>query len=268
MTAENTHTHASPDAPLAPPPEPPGEPGPTRKRGRLWSFMVDKGVPLLAAILTLVAAILAVWGAKLQNDNDALANDVSSLKDQRSVLSEDNATLTADLADMTTSRDSWKSRAEAAEKAGNGSSTTTTTEPTAVDPGDPPGNQTPDAAGIFRQTGSNPVTFAAGYSIDLDSQESNWSVGSGGDVWLDQVSNGYSLGAYGRVALVSQEATYEQCAAQTVLQHSLTKEQTVVGRQFCTLTSEQRWAYVKIVGLDPDRGTITLHVVVYTLETD
>ena len=291
MTAENTHAHAASSAPVAPspgqatttptaPPVPPAPPAPPagsgrkqrrqgRKRRGWWGFLVDRGTELLAAILTLVAAVLGIWGAQLNNENDELSARVDTLQDTGSVLRDDNASLTEDLADMTTSRDSWKERAEAAEKDDGTSSTPGTTTPDAVDPDDPPGDITPGAAGIFRQTGASPVTFAVNYGIDLDSQEANWSVGdSGGDVYLYRATNGYYIATSGQVALVSQEASYEQCDAQTVLQSDLTKEQTVVGRQFCMVTSERRWAYVKIVGLDTERETVTLHVVVYSLEND
>jgi hypothetical protein len=291
MTAENTHTgapHGAPPLPPAGPPQPPpaGEQGPAApappgprpqgRRGRpagegrgrrLWHFLVDRGTELLAAVLTLVAAVLGVWGAQLNNENEELAAQVDTLEDTGGVLREDNASLTEDLADMTASRDSWKARAEEARE-DDGTTPTTEPEP-GVDPDGAPGDITPGAAGIFRQTGSAPVTFAVNYGIDLDSQEPNWSVGpSSGDVVFGRRTNGFGMSTYGRVALVSSEARYEDCDAQTVLQDNLTKEQTVVGSQFCTLTSEERWAYVKIVGLDPERETVTLHVVVYSLESD
>lgn len=296
MTAENTHTGAPtgapplpPTAPPTPPPTPPGPPEPAASPGpadraepagkkgrrerraekrqgrrRLWGFLVDRGTELLAAVLTLVAAVLGVWGAQLNNENQELAAEVDSLEDTGSVLRDDNASLTEDLADMTASRDSWKERAENARDEPD-DLPTVTTEP-AVGPDDAPGNVTPGAAGIFRQTGDAPVTFAVFYGIDLDSQEPNWSVSNGGDIKFERRTNGFSLDTYGRVAIVDGDATYEECDAQTVLQSDLTKEQTVVGSQFCVVTNEGRWAYVRIIGLDPERETITLHVVVYTLE--
>jgi hypothetical protein len=112
------------------------------------------------------------------------------------------------------------------------------------------------------------VTIASSYGIDLDTRDVNWGVNtSGGDLYFYRSGSDYQLGT-DTVALVDSETTYEGCEAQTVLQPRLGEEQTVVGRQFCAKTNEDRWAYVKIVGLDTERGTITLHVVVYTLETD
>lgn len=288
--ADNTHAHTAPSAPVTPPPgqattvlpAPPTPPGPptgtgrkerraNRKRRGWWGFLVNRGSELLAAILTLVAAVLGIWGAQLNNENDELSTQVDTLQDDGSVLREDNASLTEDLADLTTSRDSWKTRAEEAEKAlaeADGS-TVSTTVPGPTDPDDPPGDVTPGAAGVFRRTGDNPVTIAASYGIDLDTRDTNWGVNtSGGDLYLSGSGPDYELYGSGTIALVDSEATYDDCEAQTVLQSRLGKEQTVVGRQFCTKTSEDRWAYVKIVGLDTERGTITLHVVVYTLETE
>jgi hypothetical protein len=264
MTAEDTHRHVPSGTPVQP-----QQSRRPKERGRLWNFVVDKSLPLLAAILTLVAAVLGVWGARLNNYNNALANDVSTLKDQRSVLSEDNASLTADLADMKASRDSWKTRAEAARKTGPDTSTTPTADSAAVDPADPPGPVAPGAAGIFRQTGDKPVTIAASYGIDLDTRDVNWGVDpDSGDLYLSRSGSDYQLYGTTTVALVDHEATYDDCEAQTVLQPHLEKEQIVVGGQFCTKTSEGRWAYVKIIGFDTERGTITLHIVVWSLKTN
>jgi len=287
--ADNTHAHTAPSAPVTPPtgpattapsaaPSPPTPPAGTgrkrregRKRRGWWGFLVNRGTELLAAILTLVAAVLGIWGAQLNNENDELSARVDTLQDDGSVLREDNESLTEDLADVTTSRDSWKARAEEAENAlaDAEGSTTSTTVPEGTDPDDAPGSITPGAAGIFRQTSDNPVPIAQGYSIDLDTRASDWDVGGSGDVGLYPSSGSLYLYVSGNaVSLVDHAATYEECRAQTVLQDSLTVEQTVVGRQLCTTTNEGRTAYVKIVGLDPDRGTVTLHIVVWTLETD
>ena len=237
-----------------------------REHGWLWTFVVDKGLPFLTAMLTVLAAALGVWGVKATNDKGELADSVSSLENERDVLREDNASLTAHLADMETSRDSWKERAEDAERADTSDSTTTTLP---GDPSDPPDDVTPSAAGIFRETGRSPVTFAYGYGIDFDTRDVNWGVASfSQDVGLSKQTDGLSLFVPSHViAVVDKEATYADCDAETVLQEDLGAELTVVGSQFCMRTSEGRWAYVKIVGLDPARETITLHIVVFTLQT-
>ena len=97
----------------------------------------------------------------------------------------------------------------------------------------------------------------------------NWGISSGGDVQLNRVTGGLHLWIPSHViALVDNDATYEDCDAQTVLQENLSPEQTVVGRRLCMRTMEGRWAFVKILGLDTERQTVTLHVVVWTLATD
>ena len=244
------------------------DPDEKAKRGWLWSFCVDKGMPLLTAVLTVLAAALGVWGVKASNDKEKLADTVDALEDRRDAVAEDNATLKSDLADMTTSRDDWKDRAEKAEDELANTPTDIGTE--TEGPGASPDGVTPDPAGIFRQTGSAPVTFAYDYGIDLDSRDKNWGIStSGGDVQLSRTSEGLYLWIPSRtIALVDKDATYEDCNAQTVLQQDLSAEQTVVGRRLCMKTMEGRWAFVKILGLDTARRTVTLHIVVWTLATD
>jgi hypothetical protein len=239
-----------------------------KQRGRLWTFCVDKGMPLLTAILTVLAAALGVWGVKATSDKDKLADTVDALEEKRDVVAEDNKALVADLADMTTSRDHWKDRAETADAADELTGPGTDTGTTGV--GTTPGDLTAEPAGVFRQTGGAPVTFARSYGIDLDSRDKNWGIGtSGGDVQLNGTTTGLYLWIPSHtIALVDEDATYEDCNAQTVLQPNLSAEQTVVGRRLCVKTMDGRWAFVKILGLDTERETVTLHVVVWTLATD
>jgi hypothetical protein len=236
-----------------------------REHGRVGTFVVDKGMPFLTAMLTVLAAALGVWGVKATSDKGELADSVTSLENERDVLREDNASLTVHLADMETSRDSWKERAEDAERAGTSGSTTTTLP---VDPSDPPDDVAASAAGIFRETGRSPVTFAYSYGIDLDTRDVNWGIASfSQDISLSKHTDGLALFiSSGVIAVVDKEASYAECDAQTVLQDDLGAELTVVGSQFCMRTSEGRWAYVKIVGLDTARETITIHIVVFTLQ--
>lgn len=289
MTTDNhapVHAHGAPPPGPAPGPIPsPGpapSPGPTPgpapavgakggdpgKGRRVWRFLIDRGTELLAAVLTLVAAMLGIWGAQLNNENAELAAEVDSLEDRGGVLREDNESLSAELADVSASRDTWKTRAEEAEEAlADAEATPGTTEPPG--PGDPPGPRPAGTVPVFRETGDAPVTISDSYGLNLDTRDVNWGVTSSGDDLYFYLSNGDPmLGAGSTIALVDQPATHEDCEAQTVLQHQLQKEQVVVGGQFCTKTNEGRWAYVNIVGIDTQGGTITLHMVVYSLDTD
>ena len=144
------------DGALARPAEPSANADDEKKHGRLWNFFVDKGMPLLTAILTVLAAALGVWGVNESNDKDELADTVDSLEETRNALKEDKETLEADLVDLAESRDDWKRRAEAAESAADDSPDTslgtTGNSPT-------PGDVSPEPAGVFRQTGNAPVTL-------------------------------------------------------------------------------------------------------------
>lgn len=249
---------ATPDEPRSGPEDPGG-------RGRIWSFAVDKGMPLATAVLTVLAAALGVWGVQANDEKDELADSVDVLESERDLLAEDKASLAEDLAEAIESRDEWKARAEEAAE-----STTTTTEPEGPGgPGEPPDPVEPGAAGVFRETGAEPVTFAYSYGIDLDTREDNWGVSSsGGDVSLSKHSDGLSLFVPSRtIAVVDAPPTYDDCEAQTVLQESFNAELTTVGTQACIRTSEGRWAYVNIIGVDAARETVTLHIVVWTLQT-
>ena len=176
-----------------------------REHGWLWTFVVDKGLPFLTAMLTVLAAALGVWGVKATSDKDELADSVNSLENERDVLREDNASLTAHLADMETSRDSWKERAEDAERADDTSGTTIPTLP--ANPSDPPDDVTPSAPGIFRETGSSPVTFAYSYGIDFDTRDINWGISSmGGDVTLSKHTDGLALFVPSHVIAVVDKA--------------------------------------------------------------
>ena len=275
MTTDN---HAPVHAHAAPPIDPPGvptngakgddPPGQAGKRRRVWRFLLDRGTELLAAVLTLVAAMLGIWGAQLNNENAELAAEVDTLEDRGGVLREDNESLSEDLADVSASRDSWKTRAEDAEETlARAEDTPSTTDPTGPENRGPTGG--PGAVPVFRETGDAPVTISDDYGINLDTRDVNWGVStSSGDLrfWLSGTDP--MLGTNGTVAIVDQPATHEHCEAQTVLQPGIHKEQVVVGQQFCTKTNEGRWAYVNIAGIDTQGGTISLHITVYSLDTD
>ena len=233
------------------PPPPPSTGGGGDRRQRHWT-MAERVLAVLAAALSVVAGGLGIWGAQATSERDDLETTADSIAEERD--------------DLDDQLEAARQRIDELETAAT--STTTTTEADSAG-ATAPGEVTPGAAGVFRQTGDSPVTFAYDYGIDLDTRDVNWGVDSGGDIHLSKHSDGLSLFIpSGTIALVDQEATYDDCEAQTVLQDSFSAELTVVGQQFCTKTSEGRWAYVEIVGLDPGRETVTLHIVVWTLENE
>jgi hypothetical protein len=123
------------------------------------------------------------------------------------------------------------------------------------------------SAGVFRQTGADPVVVPERFGIDLDAQESNWGISpfAYGDVY---VAPGVDSVRGNRLAIVDARPTLEDCEAQTVLQRYLTKAQTVVGQQMCVQSSGGRWAHVRIVAIDRSARTMTFKIVVWKLHTD
>jgi hypothetical protein len=215
--------------------------------------MAERVLAVLAAALSVVAGGLGIWGVQATSERDDLETTADSIAEERDQLGDELS--------------SAQERIDELEAAATSTTTTTTSDITSSGA---PGEVSPGSAGVFRETGDSPVTFARGYGIDLDTRDTNWGVRNwSGDIKLDKDGGDLSLWlSSGRVALVDQVATYDHCEAQTVLQGSLTAEQTVVGQQFCVRTDDDRWAYVKILGLDPGRETVTLHIVVWSLENE
>ena len=235
------------------PPPPPSTGGGSDRRQRHWT-MAERLLAVLAAGLSVVAGGLGIWGAQATSERDDLETTADSIAEERDQLGDELS--------------SAQERIDELETAATSTTTTTTSDITPT--GGAPGEVTPGSAGMFRETGDSPVTFARGYGIDLDTRDTNWGVQNwSGDIKLGKDGSDLSLSLPSdRVALVDQVATYDHCEAQTVLQGSLSAEQTVVGQQFCVRTGEDRWAYVKILGLDPGRETVTLHIVVWSLENE
>jgi cell division protein FtsB len=270
-------TPPPPPAASAPPPGGPVGPGgpvdppttgeePEARRGRLSrivGFVTDKGIPLLIALFGLLAAVAGTWGAVATAEADDLGQTNASLERQVDTLSEQNDTLTSEAETLTEDRDQWRDRARDA-----GTATTTTTA--ADDDGgggqpvtDGSSSATDTPAAVLRETGDQPLTFSSGYSIDLDSDAPDWGVndGSMGDVHF-YLGSQTSLSTR-EVSLVDHVPTEAECDDATVLVPTLPDGQTREGVQMCTRTSEDRFAYVRIVGIDQAAETITLDIIVW-----
>jgi hypothetical protein len=65
------------------------------------------------------------------------------------------------------------------------------------------------------------------------------------------------------VSLIDHVPTEAECDDATVLQGSLSSDQTRVGTQFCMRTYEDRLLYVHIVAIDEEAETITLDLIVW-----
>ena len=253
----------------------PTSPGPTsrrsrrRRKGRLHSivgFVTDRGIPLLIAVLGLVAALAGTWGVTATADNNDLEGANASLEGRNDRLSDENEGLAADLDQMTEDRDRWKDRAQQPDTtdttvddgtAGSGDPGDTTTATTTPRPG--------RTSNVLRQTGTTPLTFANGYAIDLDTDAPDWGVdrGTSGDLSFYVASSTSSyLGTY-EMSFVDHVPTEAECDDATVLQSSLTGDQTREDVQMCVRTSEERFAYVHIVAIDYEAQTITLDLIVW-----
>ena len=238
-----------------------------RRKGRLYvvvGFVTDRGIPLLIAILGLLAALAGTWGATATADNNDLEEANASLEGRNDRLSDENEGLAADLDQMAEDRDRWKDRAQQPDE-------TVPDDGVGDDPTDPDGTTattTPRpgrTSTVLRQTGSTPLTFANGYSIDLDTDVPDWGVdrGSGGDLDFFLVSSTSSHLQTYEMSFVDQVPTEAECDDATVLQASLTGDQTREGVQMCVRTSEERFAYVHIVAIDYEAQTITLDLIVW-----
>lgn len=129
----------------------------------------------------------------------------------------------------------------------------------------------PAPAQVLRETGRSPVTISKGDGIDLDSRLPNWGVteSTGRDLKLYETPDGLSLYTPSDdIAVINEQAGYNDCASETQLRDSLDAELTEVGRTFCVRSSEDRWVKITVVGVDRARETVTLDIVVWTLESN
>lgn len=123
---------------------------------------------------------------------------------------------------------------------------------------DPPVDvASPRPARVLRETGPSPVTISKGDGIDLDSRLPNWGVTetTGRDLKLYETPDGLSLYTPSDdIAVVSEQAGYDECASETQLRDSIGSELTEVGRTFCLRSSEDRWIKITVLGVDRARG--------------
>lgn len=260
------------DGPFAAaPPAPSTGDQPGRRRGllsRLVGFITDKGIPLLIAILGLATALATTWGALAVADKNDAEDTNSSLTRENQTLVQQVNDLTVQVEDLTADRDRLQDELDAADKTGanevppaatgdgngdDGSSSSTVTTP-----------EQPSDSSVFRETGSTPVTFSSGYSIELDATDADWGVedSSTGDLYFYLGDSGPFLST-GEISLVDHIPTEVECDDATVLQTQLNRGQTQVGAQMCMRTSEDRLSYVHIANIDEDNRTITLDIIVW-----
>lgn len=249
-------------SPAAGGPPPTGEePEARRSRlSRIVGFVTDKGIPLVIAVLGLLAALAGTWGAVATADANELEDTNASLERQVDTLSEQNDVLTSEVETLAEDRDQWRDRAR---DAGTATTTTTVADDGAEPVTDGSTSASDTTAAVLRETGDQPLTFSSGYGIDLDSDAPDWGVNNSSFGELSFYMGSQAQLYTGEVSLVDHVPTEAECDDATVLHTSLPDGQTREGVQMCTRTSEDRFAYVRIVGIDQEAETITLDIIVW-----
>lgn len=208
----------------------------------------------ISAVATIVAAVIAgifainsgqvhVSLTDPADEVDEVRATATSLERDNERLSDENAGLAAEL--------------EAA-------SATPVGERAAGDTTDVTSGPTTRESTVRRQTGTTPLTFTWGYAVDLDTMDADWSVGNGSNSETDVSLNGSTGRLYtDEVVLFDHVPTEAECRDATVRQPSLNADQSVEGALLCVLTTDDRYAFVRIATIDEEQRTTSLDVMVW-----
>lgn len=215
----------------------------SERRGVL-AAITQHWVPFLTALVGLATAVVSLYAAQraisqrneIQDSSASLEVQVQELKAENDKLRAENDRLQEQL-----------------DKARN-----------------PGGSTPPPEPEVFNQTGEVPVVVGLGSCIDLDSQEPNWGVDSGGkkDLCVSFGANGAARVLAGKVAVVDGPPAVDDCGKLTVLRSSTTTAETVVGQHLCVRSSDDRWAHVRIAAIDRAASTMSFDIVVWKLDSD
>jgi hypothetical protein len=220
----------------------------SKRRGFL-SAITQHWLPFLSAVVGLATAIVGLYAAQRAiSQRNELQDSSASLEAQVQGLSDTVHKQAATITELRAENDRLRQELEGAAGSGDSGSSS-------------------EPVGVFRQTGAVPVVV--GSCIDLDSQEPDWGVDSGGhkDLCVAFGANG-SARVAGRVAVVDGPPTVEDCGKLTVLRRSTTTAETVVGQQLCVSSSDKRWAHVRIAAIDRSASTMSFGIVVWKLASD
>ena len=214
----------------------------SERRGIL-AAITQHWVPFLTALVGLATAVVSLYAAQraisqrneIQDSSASLEAQVQELKAENDKLKAENDRLQKQLDEATDPRDSTSSL----------------------------------GPGVFRQTGKVPVVIRVFSCIDLDSQEPNWGVDSGGkkDFCVSFGADG-SATVNGRMAVVGRPPTIDDCEKLTVPLSSTTTAETVVGQHLCIRSSDKRWARGRIAAIDRAASTMSFDIVVWKLDSD
>jgi hypothetical protein len=120
----------------------------------------------------------------------------------------------------------------------------------------------PAAAGTVFHAGRLTMVPGPGFDLDAPATDAKWG-GVGQDDIYPYREHRIDISSSARALFLgSTAATYELCSSTTVMVHSSPIEsgQVVPGNSFCMKTSADRYAGVRIVGLDGDSTTIDITV--------
>lgn len=208
--------------------------------------MLEKALSALTAVLVLVAAVLGILVKQSSDETGTLTDDVASLRNTNASLErqladaqKENKALSRELVDL-------RSKIDAT--------------PSAVP------SKAPDPE-VFRSTGDSPVTVSNGYAIDIDTQMADWGIRYDYAAGYELYYRNGSLGSGGGVhyAIMPTDPSRETCATTTLWQgNSLDDAATRQGIRLCVRTSENRFAFVKIVGVGAQRSSIMVSIVVWS----
>jgi hypothetical protein len=220
----------------------------SERRGVL-AAITQHWLPFLTAVVGLATAVVSLYAAQraISQRNDAQDNS-ASLEAQVQELSDTGRKQAATISQLRAENEKLRGQTSGATSTGD---TGSSSEPVEV----------------FRRTGAVPVVV--GSCIDLDSQEPDWGVDSGGhkDLCVSFGALGSARVNAGRSAVVDGPPTLEECERQTVLR-SLTTAETVVGQNLCVQSSDKRWAYARIAAIDRSASTMAFDIVVWKLASD
>jgi hypothetical protein len=219
----------------------------SERRGVL-AALTERWLPFLTAVSVLATAVVGLYAARTTSERNELQDNSASLEAQNRGLADTVRKQEATIAELRAQNDRLRQEFEGEAGPGNSGSSS-------------------EPAGVFRRTGAAPVIV--GRCIDLDSQEPNWGVDSGGhkDLCVSFGANGTAR-VNARAAVVDGPPRLQDCEKLTVLRSSTTTAETVVGQHLCVSSSDKRWAHVRIAAIDRSASTMSFDIVVWKLASD
>jgi hypothetical protein len=218
----------------------------------------EKLLGLLTAILTLAAATFGFLAAKAKAERDDVEAEAAQLADDLGTANDERDDLSSQLEEA-------NGEVERLEQELTDATATTTATGDERSPDSPVGTSPPTTttSTVRRQTGSTPLTFTWTYSVDLDSQDADWAVEGGSPSGWDLYLDGGGDVSTREVVIFDHVPSEAECRDATVRQPGLEDEQSTEGAMMCVQTSEDRFAFVRIVGVDEERRTTSVDIVVW-----